>query len=505
MARGMDDGMTPGITPDHRNTDGAERDNRFATLLALIGFGCFWASVAAVMAGGVMDAPSAAPREAFLDRFWLLVGFAGVNFLSYTPAVNRFAEAHSQLAVRIVALATVLLLVGTGLLARGLFVSPFVRRALWLAAGIGLGIALVSWGTLWTALDAERPDDRASALAVAGSMALGAGLGTFMLFAPRTASLAAVAVLFAASLALQAYASRQVPVPERVDRKTSQRRLKLFSRNLLTPLVAGASFGVALALNALLLDAATAFCALLGSMALAGVTVVAMAAMHGGVPRFSLIERASFPVFGGALLALPFSVGLLRLALLVLLMADLMFYLACHWNVLVALSYRHHVQTAFHYAQGLIAPVGSIALGWGAVGGLVFACGLPVDAAMPLACLSAAFLLMLDLAIVPYASNKTVEAIADDGSSQPHDQAGRWRQRCQDVAATYGLTPREQEVFALLAKGRNTEVISGQLFISAHTVKTHTSRIYRKLSINSQQELIDLVEESRDHIFVGNR
>ncbi|WP_418252143.1 helix-turn-helix transcriptional regulator [Gordonibacter urolithinfaciens] len=47
------------------------------------------------------------------------------------------------------------------------------------------------------------------------------------------------------------------------------------------------------------------------------------------------------------------------------------------------------------------------------------------------------------------------------------------------------------------AKGRRAEVISGQLFISAHTVKTHTSRIYRKLSINSQQEPIDLAEEER--------
>lgn len=503
MARGMDEGMTLDVSPVHMNisptdsAEGPERDNRFATLLALIGFGCFWAGAASVVAGGVLDAPLTTPSAAFLERFWLLVGFAGVNFLSYTAAVNRFAEARSQLVVRTIALAAVLVLVVGGLFAEGPLALPLVRCALWLVGGVGFGLALVSWGTLWTALDAERPDNRTSALAVAGSVVLAAGLGTFMLFAPRTVSLAAVAVLFAASLALQAYASRQVPVPERVDRETSQRRLKLFSRNLLTPLVAGASFGVALALNTLLLDAATAFCTLLGSVALAGAAVVAMVAARGGVPRFSLIERVSFPVFGGALLALPFSTGALRTALLVLLMADIAFYLVCHWSVLVALSYRHHVQTAFHYAQGLIAPVGSIALGWGAVGALVFAAGLSLDGAMLLACLSAAFLLMLDLAIVPYASNKTVEAIAGDGPEEPHDQAGRWRQRCQDTAAAYGLTPREQEVFALLAKGRNTEVISGQLFISAHTVKTHTSRIYRKLSINSQQELIDLVEEGR--------
>lgn len=48
----------------------------------------------------------------------------------------------------------------------------------------------------------------------------------------------------------------------------------------------------------------------------------------------------------------------------------------------------------------------------------------------------------------------------------------------------------------LLARGRNTEIIHQELVISTHTVKTHTYRIYRKLNISSQQELIGLVEHA---------
>lgn len=47
----------------------------------------------------------------------------------------------------------------------------------------------------------------------------------------------------------------------------------------------------------------------------------------------------------------------------------------------------------------------------------------------------------------------------------------------------------------LLAKGRNASYIEESLFISYHTTKAHIYRIYQKLGIHSQQELIDAVEQ----------
>lgn len=69
-------------------------------------------------------------------------------------------------------------------------------------------------------------------------------------------------------------------------------------------------------------------------------------------------------------------------------------------------------------------------------------------------------------------------------------------QRCQQIGVAHGLTEREIEIFAMLARGRNGSFIQEQFVISYNTVKTHVKRIYKKLDVHSQQELIDLVEEA---------
>lgn len=46
----------------------------------------------------------------------------------------------------------------------------------------------------------------------------------------------------------------------------------------------------------------------------------------------------------------------------------------------------------------------------------------------------------------------------------------------------------------MLARGHNGYHIRDELGLSYNTVKTHVQRIYRKLDVHSQQELIDLVE-----------
>ncbi|NTW28647.1 MAG: hypothetical protein HGA39_04710 [Coriobacteriia bacterium] len=63
------------------------------------------------------------------------------------------------------------------------------------------------------------------------------------------------------------------------------------------------------------------------------------------------------------------------------------------------------------------------------------------------------------------------------------------------IGEKYSLTPREQEVLALLAKGRNAEYVQKALVISVFTAQTHIRHVYKKLGVHSQQKLIDLVEE----------
>lgn len=63
------------------------------------------------------------------------------------------------------------------------------------------------------------------------------------------------------------------------------------------------------------------------------------------------------------------------------------------------------------------------------------------------------------------------------------------------LAARYGLSERETEVFLLLAQGRTRKFICDELFISAGTASSYTSRVYEKLGVHSKQELLTLVLE----------
>ena len=93
------------------------------------------------------------------------------------------------------------------------------------------------------------------------------------------------------------------------------------------------------------------------------------------------------------------------------------------------------------------------------------------------------------------------EKIADDTLYSAHTErrpSGRWRAACNKICFEHGLSPRESEIFLLMAKGRNAEYIQNALFISNHTAKTHIANIYRKLDVHSAQELLDLVEDAKE-------
>lgn len=66
--------------------------------------------------------------------------------------------------------------------------------------------------------------------------------------------------------------------------------------------------------------------------------------------------------------------------------------------------------------------------------------------------------------------------------------------RCAQISAECGLTPRESEVFVLLARGRDVGYICEELVIARNTVNVHRKSIYAKLGIHSQQELLSVVE-----------
>jgi two-component system response regulator DesR len=60
----------------------------------------------------------------------------------------------------------------------------------------------------------------------------------------------------------------------------------------------------------------------------------------------------------------------------------------------------------------------------------------------------------------------------------------------QREAAPSMLTEREREVLTLIASGSTNREIAEALFLSPHTVKEHTSAIYRKLEVRNRAEAV---------------
>lgn len=62
---------------------------------------------------------------------------------------------------------------------------------------------------------------------------------------------------------------------------------------------------------------------------------------------------------------------------------------------------------------------------------------------------------------------------------------------------THLLTARECEVLQLLARGRSTETIAEELFISVNTVRNHVANILSKLGVHSKLEAVAIAAREK--------
>src|ERR671934_191872 len=68
-------------------------------------------------------------------------------------------------------------------------------------------------------------------------------------------------------------------------------------------------------------------------------------------------------------------------------------------------------------------------------------------------------------------------------------------QREQAVAAPAHLSSRERQVLDLIATGATNREIAERLYLSPHTVKEHTSAVYKKLSVRNRAEAVRQAQE----------
>lgn len=119
-------------------------------------------------------------------------------------------------------------------------------------------------------------------------------------------------------------------------------------------------------------------------------------------------------------------------------------------------------------------------------------------------CMLAVFVLMM-CGLILIKGNPIWEDLGDAKPAATSFSKGAFRLACDEVATEAKLTPRETEVFMLLAHGRNLGFVQEQLVISRDTAKSHLRNIYRKLDVHAQQELMSIVDARADELRAANR
>lgn len=264
--------------------------------------------------------------------------------------------------------------------------------------------------------------------------------------------------------------------------------------------IAYMAFGFALRFGEV--DGTPSFSMALSAAALALLLVVAVA-RHRSAPNLdTLCGVVALALLLGLMLAAVHAPGGALLANTVLMVGNSL-YSVFIVGLLATLSQRNPVNalSVFGWANGIGGLGTTLGALLGTTGNALVASGDPTVAsylAVGFAALFAAYVLFGLRGYTFKAQIAAVEALpAPNAPAHPSGEEA-FEARCRAIARDHGLTPREEETFAMLARGRNREYIQNALQVSRNTVKAHVKHVYTKLGIHSHQELLDLVEKAGD-------
>jgi len=205
------------------------------------------------------------------------------------------------------------------------------------------------------------------------------------------------------------------------------------------------------------------------------------------------VYRLFMPIMVAGFVALSFSIeAASALAVFVICLGYELFDLL-FWVILTDTSQRCPEHALRVFAEGTAGIFVGMALGR-LVGRLMVSDF--TDGGLSLALVSVICIIVLILVVVLVIPHDLMSrfSIAPGGTLSTAAAADDLPARCHEVAEDHRLTPREEEVLMLLARGRTLAVIARELQIATGTARTHIGNIYAKLGVHRQQELIDLVE-----------
>lgn len=477
------------------------------SLLALLGFSCyiFWELL------GIFGAlPFAAPYFPN-DSLWLMrvCGFfvLAMSFLAATKAYRRLEDRPGFVLAIGASSAFLVLLLSA---AFPLLATPPVWLGViaWSAHGLSLAFLMFAWARHFSVAF-----DSWTAIIVAVGYVIGFSMfflysltipfdntasSLFLGFVSAATTVGMLAfLLFATGTSVRLFAKRRKGGPDAGSAANgeeprcapSRMTLKSASR-IVYATTCGINFGFAIILLQSIGTMSVSYGAI-GGMAGCAIALVALSA--GALDRGADIRRIGFVPVAAPLLFLP--------------LGGMASYILCSIPIIATsiftatVSWYNTARKSSSKGRGPIEVFSKEKLpGWFGllIGAIV--CEIAVNAStdvftiiiaalVALICIAFAF-----LELCTYNSTEEQHAAAGKASEQNEVRSRRFRDRCDEISQSYGLTPREAEVLVLLAKGYHADSISTELNIARPTTRTHIQHIYQKLTINSQQELIRIVD-----------
>lgn len=427
-----------------------------------------------------------------VSHFNSVVGFSSLGMIAVLVAAaltsKQFSRVMSHAAVRwsapVTMAAMTLILV---VIDHDIFRQPWCSLAS-TCAGAGLGVLYLAWADEFRKLEAPQAVVKAVA-----SFLLAAVLFAFVVALPRP-----IAVAFAALMPLAAGVVLFMRLGtwktlEPIE-PSSLRRGAFSARAVLSlgVLSFAESFMRALFLNAspIINEGSYPWLFLVA-------TIVSITLICG--PLFSAEQLDFGAAYQTAVFALAFIFLLLPILDLGTIPADILALVTyttvtmLAWIVLTRIVGMYRLAVLFAFGIGWAANIaGSLA---GTFGGALLSSFWELSPRM-LSIVALACVCLLFFAFLFLFNERSMMRLLGGPSS---DDRRPFRARCEQVAREHELSPREAEVMVLVAKGRSTPRIQKELGLTAGTVNTHLTHLYRKLDVHDKQELIDLLEQ-RDQV-----
>jgi DNA-binding CsgD family transcriptional regulator len=432
-----------------------------------------------------------------LDNRLLLL--LAMTILAYIFSFRRLADRLNSVRASVgFSTALLALLAAPVILALVTTAAPlplWLMVASWPLSGFGAGFILICWGTVWA--DYYRVTNGAKVFSsLFSTVVISTALSFSMIYLPSIISFSVLLLMSIICVFCLTLTQRSTIVVS-ASTYNSVREYGLPFRAITHVAVLSLYLGYCSAKTIAIFPNGMVITLLLPAFLIAGIFII-VAKLLRKVLTVTAISRIVFPVSiaGSLMIFLPDERWATAIQFLFAVVGCCSFMLY-HWSFVNHWSARYEILPLAQAAFGVVAPLSGTFAGWGLYC-LLATVGLQSVTIDRILVVFLLFAYIVVSAIMPYGSEIHIVDAERPVNDHLNDETGIWKASLRHIAETTGLTRREREVFAYLARGRNINYISTKLVISDHTVKTHVYRIYSKLEINSQQELISQVENCAD-------